>query len=201
MEWKNIFKFGRNKNMPDRDSLPNLQWNLIVNQPPKLNNYNRRYIPNELEIRQFSRNAIVRRAMSVIIDGIVKLPWQIVNEDTDDLTDYTRQIKVMKNIIREPNIVHDYEKFIRLILEDTICGDCGCFEKKIGGNPEHPMYLYPVNGFSIGIVYPYDFMNVDAARYAQMQRGNAVYFTSAQMAYLQKNHFNNSLKTLTKKTN
>lgn len=183
---------GRPKAIPERETVPNVNW---LWQPPNKgsNQYQyQQFIPNENQIRQFSKNSIVRRAISLVIDGVVKLPWEIVNEDPNDKTDYTQQKLAFANVIKYPNLVHDYEKFVRLVLEDTLAGDCGCFEKRMGGNPQHPMYLYPVNGFSMGVVYPYEFSDVNAARYSQRQAGETKYFTASQISYVQKNCFSDS---------
>lgn len=188
---KQIFA-GRPKSIPERETVPNVNW--LWQTPVKGQDAFRyqQFIPNEQQIRHFSKNSIVRRAISLIIDGVVKLPWEITTEDPNDEKDYTQEKLAFTNVIKYPNLVHDYEKFVRLILEDTLAGDCGCFEVKMGGNPLHPMYLYPVNGFSMGIVYPYEFNDINSARYSQRQANETKYFSASQIGYIQKNHFSDS---------
>lgn len=184
MGLRDIFvQLAQNIKPQQRETIPNILFMYKDDQKYK----NEFYVPNEQELRNFAKNSIVRRAMSLIIDGVVKLDWQIVNADKNDKKQYKRDKQVLRSILENPNIVHEYEDFCRLVLEDLLIGDCGAFEKCRCRDANHPIYLYPVNGFTIGVVQPFDFTDENAARYAQRQGTEVRYFTGKQISYLQKN--------------
>jgi phage portal protein BeeE len=109
--------------------------------------------------------------------------------DVNDVTDYSNQKSIATNIIEQPNIIQTRKVFLRMILEDLVVIDAGASEKAMGGDPKHPLFLYPVDGSTLQYVIPYNYTDENAATFAQRQYEGIKYFTTKQIAYLKRNHF------------
>jgi phage portal protein BeeE len=144
--------------------------------------------PTAQLIRNFSRNnTIVRRCVNIIKDAIVKKKFVVESIDGNDNEEL---IKIFTNIFKYPNADDSNRSFLSMVAEDCIVGDNGCFEVAIGGNPERPVYLFPVDGMSIDFV-----IGDPTVKYAQKQTdfygagGDYKYFTADQIVYMKKQVF------------
>jgi HK97 family phage portal protein len=143
------------------------------------------------QLRNLSRNGIVRRGIERIKRGVLSLDYQLTPIGKVS-NKQMEQIKLrVDNVLQSPNIIHNYEAFFDMILEDLITLDAGVFNIVKGGNPMRPIFLYPVDATTIEILQPYDFTNPDGDRYVQRVawQYNEKTFSTNDMAYLQINHF------------
>jgi len=146
--------------------------------------------PTVVQLRNFAKNPIVRRPINLIEDQIVRLSGEFVNVDPADIRDYKIQKTIVQNILDNPNVIHNHRAFLKMLIDDLVTIDAGVFEKAVGGDPNRPLFLYPTDGSTIQWVVPYDYTDVNAARYAQLQYKDGIkYFTAGQLAYLQRNYF------------
>lgn len=134
--------------------------------------------PNAQLLRTFSQNTVVRMVLNLIADGVMGKQWELVSTNDQPNDD---QKLIIGNILGQPNPQDDFESFFRAILEDSLVGDCMCFEKAKAGNPQHPMYLWTVDGMSVDLV-----INTDEHRYAQLNGGNRTYYTADELAYIKR---------------
>lgn len=116
--------------------------------------------------------------LNLIADGVMGKQWELVSTNDQPNDD---QKLIVGNILNTPNTQDDFESFFRAVLEDSLVGDCMCFEKAKAGNPQHPMYLWPVDGMSVDLV-----INTDEHRYAQLSGSERTYYTADQLAYLKR---------------
>lgn len=141
------------------------------------------------QLRALSRNGIVRRGIERIKQGVLDLPWELrAVGKTNKKQQFDKQ--VIENILKNPNIVHGYQEFWGMVLEDLIVLDAGVFNKVKGGNPLKPLYLYPIDAITVDKLTPIDYTNPDGKQYIQqMGLMDSKEFNIHEMAYLQINHF------------
>ena len=187
---KNIFA-GRLRNTPQPESIPNDLFNWYTNTVNRASKYKTVLPRNPTadQLRNFAKNPIVRRPINYIEDTICNMDYFFENVDKNDTNDYSEQKKLVRKIIEQPNLIHNRQKLFRMILEDIIVLDSGACEKVVSGDPSHPLYLYPTDGFTIQYVIPYNYTDPNAPVYMQMQQGEMKYFTTKQLAYLKRQHF------------
>ena len=187
---KNVFA-ARPIKTPYPQTIPNMLFNYF--QPIKNNKWQTTLPkhPNIEQLRNFAKNPVVRRPIALIEDYVSRLPYRIVPVDPNDNTDYTEQIKIIKNVIDNPNTIHTKRKLDRMILEDLLTFDVGVVEKAIGGDKQRPLFLYPTDGTTMQFIVPYDYTDPNAFRYSQIQPNGQTphYFTAKQIAYIQHNVF------------
>ena len=184
---KSLFS-ARPKNNPEPTTIPNQNFNWANPQTRRFKSTLPKS-PTAIQLRNFAKNSIVRRPISIIEETITRLPYELTNVNPDDTNDYTQQKTAAYNVLKNPNVVHSWKPFIKMILDDLVTLDAGAFEKVIGGNPTRPLFLYPTDGSSIQFVVPYDYTSEDSARFAQQQPLDTKYYSSKQLAYLQRNYF------------
>lgn len=174
---------------PPSEAIPNQNF---IWYDRTLRNQNKQVLskpPTVQQLRNFAKNGIIRRPINLIKDTISRLDYELVNVNSGDKKKYIKQRKVISTIIENPNIIHTRKNFINMILEDLVVLDAGVFEKAYSPGSSRPLFLYPVDGSTIQFVVPYDYTDDNAARFAQQQTKDMKYFSSKQLAYLQRNYF------------
>lgn len=180
------FTFGRPKKAPQRDTLQQTL-NLLPTGVERKQTVKK---PNAPTLRQFARSSIPRRAINIVKDGVLKLPYRVVPVDPNDTFDYSDVNKMVMDIITNPNDVDSYKDLWGCVLEDTMVGDCGCAEIVKVANPKKPIYLFMVDGFSIEHIQGYDSSNPLMPRYAQRQARNVIKpFQNEDLLFIKKNTF------------
>jgi len=181
--------FARPKNVPvpsaDQTTLSPYQRMM----PRKYQSGNRNLSKGKI-LRNMASSGMIRIAIEHIKKGIKNLDYSIVNADPSDKKKYLRERQVLKNILSQPNIIQDFDALIDMILEDILVLDAGVINKCKSGNPLKPLYLYPVDGTTMGILEPFDYTNPQGLRYEQATNYlEKKWFTSDDIAYIQMNYF------------
>ena len=143
--------------------------------------------PTVRQLRNFSRDPIVRKAITIVQDALARQPYAI--EVIGGQGRHIREIAAVQNCIEHPNLVDSRSSFTKRVLDDALVLDALCTEVARGKNPKHPVYLYPVDGSTIQMVVPYDYTDDKAARFMQQQAEGMKYFTAQDIAYLQRAYF------------
>lgn len=146
--------------------------------------FNRRATETKLsieELRRLSRTPIVRSAINQIRDGILALPWEVVSIDGND---NKKQIKMVTNIIQQPNPVDDYHDFITKLFEDLIVLDLAFFEQKIV-KQKRPLYLFPIDAETIEVATNWT-GNLNQPRFCQSVNGQQEWYKVDKVAMLQR---------------
>lgn len=143
--------------------------------------------PSIRQLRNFSRDPIVRRAITIVQDALARQPYTI--EVIGGKGKYLREIAAIQNCIEHPNLVDSRSSFTKRLLDDAMVLDAMCTEVATCRRADHPVYLYPVDGSTIQMVVPYDYTDDNAARYMQQQEDGMHYFTAKDLAYLQRSYF------------
>lgn len=162
--WSNLFLLaGRNRNQPKRDTelYPRLRAiGSVFNQKAQM----KATPPN---MRYFSRTVYVRRAINLLANTISRLKWEVTPIKGVTLSkELEKQIETVTRCLNHPNNEDSFATLLQQIIDDyCVCG-AGCIEQQEGGDPNRPLWLWPVDGQSIQI-YPGWNGGKDEARYLQ----------------------------------
>lgn len=108
---------------------------------------------NHQMLRNFSENAVVRRAIDYIRNQVGRLDWGIENVDRDKKLTAQQQKKVdlLRACLLNPNPEDDWMSFIGMVIEDLlVIGDAYVENKEFQGHEkDHPYLFYPVDSASI----------------------------------------------------
>ena len=140
---------------------------------------------NEHMLRKFSRNAIPRRAMSLIRDAVLSQNWDILPVKKNAKLPL-HATKAVRNIIEHPNEFDDYRSFWGQIINETLIGDNGAAEIVFNGTMNKPLNLYPVNGFSLEHVTGF-YTEKNFPRFCQVINADRIYLKDEDIFYLQRN--------------
>ena len=143
--------------------------------------------PNIRQLRNFSRDPIVRRAITIVQDTLARQPYRI--SVIGGRGKHTKEIEIIKNIIENPNLIDSRSSFTKRLIDDAMVLDAMCAEVAKCRSNKQPVYLYPVDGSTIQMVVPYDYTDDESVRYMQNQTDGMKYFTAKDIAYLQRNYF------------
>ncbi len=143
--------------------------------------------PTIRQLRNFSRDPIVRKAITIVQDALARQPYTI--EVIGGRGKRTKEIAAIQNCIEHPNLVDSRGSFTKRLIDDAMVLDAMCAEVAKARSTSHPVYLYPVDGSTIQMVVPYDYTDDNAARYMQQQSDGMKYFTAKDIAYMQRSYF------------
>jgi len=184
-------RLGRPKHEPHRDTIqfPNFY------QVGRTNNLTGlAYKATPRNLRYFSRTPFPRRAINAIKNPIKMLDWEICPIDGVELnSELKRQIEVTTNCFNYPNNYgDDFQSLLEQLLEDYLIS-AGTIETQIGGDPNFPLRMYPVDGLSIQI-HPDWKGDPNSARYAQTSGygtefggGEIIHLRDDELLYLRPN--------------
>jgi hypothetical protein len=146
-----VLRPGRRRQEPHRESMsyPNVGYlaQTGVNAQRIL------FKPNPRNLRYFSRSPIARRAINSIKNPVSMLGWEITPITGIKMnSEIERQIRMTTDALMKPNNDDNFITFIQQIIEDVLVG-AGAIEVNMSGDPERPVWLWPVDGLSIQI-YP-----------------------------------------------
>ena len=155
---------GRKPKAPERETeiFPRLtqlgQWQNRRNKPA--------YKPTNRNLRYFGRTPYARRAINAIKNPISQLSWEIVpRRGADASSELDRQIEIVARCLENPNADDSFRTMTEQVIEDLLHG-AGAIEQQVGGDPDRPLWLWPVDGLSIEI-YPAWTGDASEARYLQ----------------------------------
>ena len=144
--------------------------------------------PTVKQLRNFSRDPIVRRAITIVQDTLAHQSYNIEIIGTGRKK-YTREINAIQRIVENLNLVDSRESVTKRLIDDAMVLDAMCCEVATTRSKNRGIYLYPVDGSTIQMVVPYDYTDPDAVRYMQQQSDGMHYFSAKDVAYLQRNYF------------
>ena len=122
--WKNIKKVFASSKPPQPGTIPNQLFSYYNQQKNVKYKSVLPKEPNIQQIRNFAKNPVVRRPITLIEDYVTRLPYKIVPKDPNDKKSYKKQIATIKNVIDNPNTLHKKRMFDRMLLEDILTFDC-----------------------------------------------------------------------------
>lgn len=143
-------------------------------------------------LRNFARTPIVRRAINITKNTLLNCQWTIEKRNINDNTDYSNEISVITNCLNNPNYGDTFRSLMGATVEDILTGDCGAIEVCVAENPIKPIWLYPVDGFTIQVGtnqvrYPTDI------KYKQLRYGGGeVRLASQDLMYFNMNNFSHT---------
>ena len=133
-------------------------------------------------LRNLSKEPLARSAINQIIDGIQNLEYEVTSIDGNK---HDAEIKLVKQILKNPNSRDDYYDFVAKIMDDILVLNMGCFEKK-KTRGKQPLFLFPIDAETIKLVDEWD-GNPNKPRFAQSYMGKDSYYTPQKVAMLQRN--------------
>lgn len=102
-------------------------------------------------LRNFAKTPVCRRAINIIKNGILNCPWRIEKVDMNDKNDYSVAIDTVTRCLNQPNNGDSFDSLFGAAIEDILTGDCGAIEVCMGNSEQRPVFLYPVDGFTIRV--------------------------------------------------
>lgn len=141
------FNFGRKKNVPVRET--SLNYYGTGSTRTVYSTINKEMSADRL--RKFANHPICRRAINITKNGLLNCGWEVKRKNIDDEADYTNEIKVITRCLEQPNYTDTFRSLIGATIEDILTGDCGCIEIVEGGDANKPIWLYPIDGFTIQV--------------------------------------------------
>jgi Phage portal protein len=144
-------------------------------------------------LRRMSRTPVPRRALNMIKNSVISLPWEVRpiegEKPVDDEQD-TRQ-DIARKTFSHPNNQDSFQTLIEQAIEDICCFGAMAIEVRQTLAYNRPLKCWPVNVESIRIFPSWTESTPDAPRYAQMtglkgERG-AIVFYDDDMLYIRDN--------------
>ena len=145
-------RLGRRRNEPHRDTqiYPRLMQVLAGQRIDKKYPV---YKPTPWNLRAFARTPYARRAINAIKGPISRLDWEVVPKTgIEENGEIRRQCEIVTRCLKSPNHDDSWRSMVERVVEDILSG-AGAIEMQVGGDPERPLWLYPVDGLSIQL-YP-----------------------------------------------
>ena len=132
-------------------------------------------------LRNMARTPIARSAINQIREGVLALPWEVVSVDGNE---NKKAIRLVKNIINQPNPVDDYYDFMGKLFEDLIVLDIAFFEQKVVKR-DRPLYLFPIDAQTIEVATNWT-GDLNQPRYLQKVNGLQEWYKCDKIAMLQR---------------
>ena len=132
-------------------------------------------------LRNMARTPIARSAINQIREGVLALPWEVVSVDGNE---NKKAIRLVKNIINQPNPVDDYYDFMGKLFEDLIVLDIAFFEQKVVKR-DRPLYLFPIDAQTIEVATNWT-GDLNQPRYLQKANGVQEWYKCDKIAMLQR---------------
>jgi len=156
---------GRKLHEPKRDTIayPNLITQGLIGGSKRLV-----YKPTPRNLRWFSHTPYARRAINAIKNPIAMLEWEIVPVDgLHPNSELQRQIDLASYCIDHPNVDDSARTLFEQVAEDICCG-AGAIEMQLSGDPNRPLWMFPVDGLTIQIYPEWNGTKPEEARYVQI---------------------------------
>ena len=140
-------------------------------------------------LRNFAKTPVCRRAINIIKNGILNCPWRIEKVDINDENDYANEIAVLERCLRQPNNGDTFASLFGSVIEDILTGDCGAVEIVQGGDQRKPIWLYPVDGFTIRVGVDRVYKPTDIKYKQRKINGDEVDLADRDLMYLRGTSF------------
>lgn len=161
--------------------------------PESLHRLNQPILKNTpYNLRRFSETPVPRRAINLVKNAVLSLPWKIdVLEDFELNSERQKRIKIGIKAFQRPNRSDSFRTFMEQVLEDFIIGGYGAIEPRLTPDYEHPFKLWAVDGSTIRIFADWTESESDKPRFAQMtglkgERG-FITFLDSELIYIRDN--------------
>ena len=113
--------------------------------------------PVPSNLRYFSRTPYASRAISLYSKPISMLDWQVrPRRGVKENAEIARQIRIVSDCMAMPNHEDSITTLMAQIVEDICVGGAGVLEQNVGGDPNRPLWLWPVDVLSIQIYADWD---------------------------------------------
>lgn len=142
-------------------------------------------------LRRFAKMPVCRRAISLVKNGLLNLEWTVEKRDVNDTTDYTQEIERISRCIRNPNYKDSFRSLFGSAIEDILTGDCGAIEIRESYG-DKPVWLYPVDGFTIKLRAEYIKTPDDIAFEQTRLDGSTINLKDKELMYFKLNEFTNT---------
>ena len=142
------FRFGRKPKTPVRETSLTY-WDNGISTNKIYSSTNKEMSADCL--RRFANTPICRRAINITKNGLLNCGWKVEKKDIADESNYNNEIKMITRCLENPNYTDSFRSLFGATIEDILTGDCGCIEIVQGADPNKPLWLYPVDGFTIQV--------------------------------------------------
>ena len=107
--------------------------------------------PTPWNLRSFSVTPYARRAINAIKNPIAQLEWEVVpKKGVTENAEIRCQCEVVTTCLLNPNQEDSWRSLVEKVITDVMHG-AGTIEIELGGDPDRPVWLFPVDGLTIQI--------------------------------------------------
>jgi HK97 family phage portal protein len=146
----NLKRIGRRRHEPGRETeiYPRL---MQILSGQRLDKKTPVYKPTPWNLRSFSATPYARRAINAIKNPIAQLEWEVVpKKGVEENSELRRQCEIVTNCLSNPNHEDSWRSLVEKVITDMMLG-AGVIEPELGGDPNRPLWLFPVDGLTIQI--------------------------------------------------
>lgn len=143
-------------------------------------------------LRSFANMPICRRAINITKNSLLNCKWVIEKRDMNDTNDYSEEIKIIEKCLSIPNYADSFRSLWGTAIEDVLTGDCGAVEICVGSDMNKPIWLYPVDGFTIQLKADYIRSPKDIHYVQRRVDGNEVRLADEDLIYLKMNDYSHT---------
>lgn len=150
---------------PDRQTQLYPRLNALFGHRTKSGRVIAKFTPDSF--RTLSRTPTARRAINAIKNPIKHMDWEIRPRKGIPLnSEVKRQIRVATNCFMTPNNEDSFSTFVEKVVEDFLVVSAGVYEQQAADNPDHPVFMFPVDGQTIEQLIAWD-GNPNSPRFRQ----------------------------------
>ena len=132
---------------------------------------------------------VVRRAINITKNTLFNCPWSIEKRDITNEVDLSNEIDVLTRCLERPNNGDTFRSLIGATVEDILTGDCGAIEVCESADINRPIWLYPVDGFTLDVCTKQVISPKDIKYKQRKTDGSEVNLASEDIMYFNMNNY------------
>lgn len=140
-------------------------------------------------LRKFAQMPVVRRAINITKNTLFNCPWSISKRDINNDVDFSNEINTLTRCLERPNNGDSFRSLMGATIEDILTGDCGAIEVCMSDDSNRPIWLYPVDGFTLEVCTK-QVLNPKDIKYKQRKtNGGYVDLANEDIMYFNMNNY------------
>lgn len=140
-------------------------------------------------LRKFAQMPVVRRAINITKNTLFNCTWSIDKRNIGNDIDFTNEINILSRCLEKPNNGDTFRSLLGATIEDILTGDCGAIEICTSENNERPIWLYPVDGFTLKVCTK-QVVNPKDIKYKQTRTdGSEIELANEDIMYFNMNNY------------
>lgn len=140
-------------------------------------------------LRKFAQLPVCRRAINITKNTLLNCEWSIEKRDLGSDVDMEPIIQIVSKCLETPNYGDTFRTLMGAAIEDILTGDCGAIEICESADKERPIWLYPVDGFTIRVSTKPVMLPTDIKYKQRKSSGGEVELAYQDLMYMNMNSY------------